>query len=112
MQDICKEIDALSPLVKDALKAGDQLLPHCDEDDKDLVKMKMDKLKNKYQDLLRNSDEKRAKIKDAKQLSEKCFNGKDDLMNWFDYMDQKLAAAKEEDLEAPEEQARLKVQLT
>jgi len=108
-QDICKDINALSPLVKDALKAGDQLLPHCDEDDKDLVKMKMDKLKNKYQDLLRNSDEKRAKIKEAKQLSEKCFNGKDDLMNWFDDMNQKLAAAKEEDLEAQEEQARLKV---
>lgn len=74
--------------------------------------MKMDKLKNKYQDLLRNSDDKRAKIKDAKELSGKCFNGKDDLMSWFDDMENKLAAAKEDGLEAAEEQARLKVSCT
>lgn len=109
-QEICKTIDSLEPLIKDALKAGDNLLPHCDDDDKDLVKMKMDKLKSKYKDLLRNSDEKRAKIKEAKQLSEKFFSEKDDLTNWFDDMEKKLSDAKAEGQEAEDEQAKLKVQ--
>lgn len=109
MQEICKEINALAADVDAATKAGNHLLPHCDEDDKDLVNMKLDKLKNKYNDLLRNSGEKLEKIKDANDLSKTCFNGKDELDSWFDKMEKKLAAVKEDGVEAEEEQARLKV---
>jgi predicted nucleic acid-binding Zn-ribbon protein len=95
--------------MKDALKAGEDLLPHCDEDDKDLVKNKMDNIKSKYKELLRISGEKRDKVKEAKQLSDKFFNEKDDFMNWFDEMENKLSEAKVEGQEAEDEQAKLKV---
>ncbi|EDO29908.1 predicted protein [Nematostella vectensis] len=108
LQELCKEIDAIEPVMQASLSAGNELIPHCDEDDRDIVNMKMDKLKDKYRALARASRDKHAKLTEAANLSDRFFTEQDNLLNWFDDMKGKLEDARAEDQEAEDEQKKLK----
>jgi len=95
-QELCQEIDSLEAPVVEATQAGEQVMTHCTDEDKDLVRDKTDKLLQRYNKLRGQAKDKRKEAEDAAKLSEEFFDAKDQLIAWCDETASKLEAAKEE----------------
>lgn len=109
-QDLCQEIESLESPVQEATQAGEQLMSHCTDDDKDLVRDKTDKLLKRYNKLRDQANDKRKEAEDAAKLSEDFFDAKDQLIAWCDDTANKLEAAKDESENVQQEMLKVRVQ--
>lgn len=106
---MCEQIDVLESPVQEATQAGEELILHCTDDDKNLVRDKTDKLSQRYQTLRNQADEKRKEAEDAAKLSEDFFNAKDQLMAWCDETARKLEDAKGESENVQQEKLQVSI---
>lgn len=109
IQEVCKEADDHEPAVRETLKAGDELLQLCTEEDAKVVTGKVNKLKDLYRNQLRLSKDMRKKFAEASELSSGFFGANEELTTWLDDTRGKLEEAQKEGQEAEEQQERLKV---
>ena len=82
--------------MSEVTQAGEQLMSHCTDEDKDLVRDKTEKLLQRYKKLRDQAKEKKQKADDAAKLSREFFDTKDQLIAWCDGTAGKLEAAKGE----------------
>ena len=80
----------------EAAQAGEQLMSHCTDEDKDLVREKTEKLLHCYKKLRDQAKEKKQKADDAAKLSREFYDTKDQLIAWCEGTAGKLEAAKGE----------------
>lgn len=80
----------------EATQAGEQLMSHCTDEDKDLVREKTEKLLQCYKTLRDQAKEKKQKADDAAKLSREFYDTKDQLITWCEGTAGKLEAAKGE----------------
>ena len=106
---MCEQIDVLESPVQEATQAGEELISHCTDDDKNLVRDKTDKLSQRYQTLRNQADEKRKEAENAAKLSEDFFNAKDQLMAWCDETARKLEDAKGESENVQQEKLQVSI---
>ena len=101
---------SLESPVQEATQAGEQLMSHCTNDDKDLVRDKTDKLLLRYNKLRDQANDKRKEAEHAAKLSEDFFDAKDQLIAWCDGTASKLEAAKDESENVQQEMLKVRVQ--
>lgn len=109
-QELCQEIDNLEFPVQDATQAGEELVSHCTDGDKDLIRDKTDKLLQRYNKLRDQASGKRKEAQDAAKLSEEFFDAKDQLIAWCDDTASKLEAAKDESESVQQEMLKVRDQ--
>jgi len=107
---LCQEIDSLEFPVQDATQAGEELMSHCTDGDKDLVRDKTDKLLQRYKKLRDQANDRRKEAEDAAKLSEEFFDAKDQLIAWCDDTASKLEAAKDESENVQQEMLKVRDQ--
>ena len=107
---MCQEIDSLESPVQEAKQASEELVSHCTDDDKGLVRDKTDKLLQRYNKLCDQASDNRKEAEDAAKLSEDFFYAKNQLMAWCDDTASKLEAAKDESENVQQEMLKVRVQ--
>ena len=80
----------------EATQAGEELMSHCTDEDKDLVRDKTNKLLQRYNKLRDQVKDKKQEAEDAAKLSRDFFDAKDQLIAWCDETARKLEAVKGE----------------
>ena len=80
----------------EATQAGEELMSHCTDEDKDLVRDKTNKLLQRYNKLRDQAKDKKQEAEDAAKLSRDFFDAKDQLIAWCDETASKLEAVKGE----------------
>lgn len=81
----------------------------CTEEDREVVREKVDKLKDMYRVQLRLSKDMHRKYAEASELSPNFFGANEELMQWLEDMEGKLADVQKEGQEAEEQQEKVKV---